>query len=368
LRVAGELVGSYAGPEDLGYFDTTAYGRDYGRDGLRLLALALTAELRFGGRVTLVGELRSENLDAPRLQALYLRLRPVEHRAFDLQVGRIPPVFGTYASRSYGAGNPLVGQPLVYQYLTSLRHDAVPATLDGFRRTRGSGWAPHYPIGSQAQQTGLPISNPLLWDTGAELRVGKDPVTFALAVTRGSLSRPHASGDAAGPSLTGRLGWRPAFGVQLGLSGAHGAYAAEALLETLGTPGQSADQTAFGLDASWAGGPWIVRAEGIASAWQVPSPSGVPETVRSRGGYLEARRSLGPRFYAAGRFDHLGFTAVEGATGRFAWDAPVTRLEVAIGLRPLRRAWLKLAYQHNWRDAGRIRSEGYLAGQLWLWF
>ena len=40
--------------------------------------------------------------------------------------GRIPPTFGAFSRRAYANGNPLIGYPLAYQYLTSLRPDAVP--------------------------------------------------------------------------------------------------------------------------------------------------------------------------------------------------------------------------------------------------
>ena len=38
--------------------------------------------------------------------------------------------FGAFARRTYANDNPLIGYPLAYQYLTSLRPDAVPATAD----------------------------------------------------------------------------------------------------------------------------------------------------------------------------------------------------------------------------------------------
>src|SRR5438445_5776950 len=44
---------------------------------------------------------------------------------FDVQIGRIPPTFGAFARRTYANDNPLIGYPLAYQYLTSLRADAL---------------------------------------------------------------------------------------------------------------------------------------------------------------------------------------------------------------------------------------------------
>ena len=65
-----------------------------------------------------------------RIRALYLRVKPFEARAFDLQAGLIPPVFGLYPRRAYGDDSPLIGFPLTYQYLTTMRADAVPQGAD----------------------------------------------------------------------------------------------------------------------------------------------------------------------------------------------------------------------------------------------
>ncbi len=64
-----------------------------------------------------------------RLQpfALFARIRPWPARRFDIQVGRIPPTFGAFGRSAYGTANMLIGTPLAYQYLTSLRPDALPA-------------------------------------------------------------------------------------------------------------------------------------------------------------------------------------------------------------------------------------------------
>ena len=62
----------------------------------------------------------------PSAYALYVRVRPWTRGAFDIQVGRIPPTFGAFPRRSYEAENPLIGYPLAYQYLTSLRAGRGP--------------------------------------------------------------------------------------------------------------------------------------------------------------------------------------------------------------------------------------------------
>ena len=62
-------------------------------------------------RLGVLAEARAENMENPRLYALYLRVRPLAGRAFDLQAGQIPPVFGAFPRAGYGADNPLIGDP-----------------------------------------------------------------------------------------------------------------------------------------------------------------------------------------------------------------------------------------------------------------
>jgi hypothetical protein len=100
---------------------------DYEHNALRLFRAAMTADVRLNDHVSFLTEIRSENGDALKPYALYVRLRPWRSRPIDIQAGRIPPIFGAFPRREYGAGNPLIGYPLAYQYLTPVRPDALPA-------------------------------------------------------------------------------------------------------------------------------------------------------------------------------------------------------------------------------------------------
>ena len=77
---------------------------------------------------------------SPEAYALYVRVRPWLSHALDIHAGRIPPTFGAFPRRLYAADNPLIGMPLAFQYLTSNRADALPATADELARMRGRGW------------------------------------------------------------------------------------------------------------------------------------------------------------------------------------------------------------------------------------
>ena len=170
LRFAGQLTGNY-GSDDEGYFN---YG-DYETSRLRLFRVDLGAELRFAEQASLLADVRSDNLGSPRVYALYLRLRPWAAHVLDLQAGLVPPVFGALPRRSYGVDEPLPSLPLVYQYLTDLRHDAVPASAEELVSQRARGWLVHYPSSPAGPDPGLPLAAGERWDAGLQLRLGAQP-------------------------------------------------------------------------------------------------------------------------------------------------------------------------------------------------
>lgn len=374
LSVGGEASFSLA-ERDRGFFDET----DYQRNALRLARLSLSAELRAGRHLAALAELRSEDLDGPRAYALYLRIRPWADRAFDVQAGRIPPVFGAFPRRRYGSDNPLIGYPLAYQYLTTLRADALPADTADLLRRRGGGWLVSYPIGPAEPQPGLPLVNAFRWDTGVEVRLGDQPLQVSAALTQGTLSSPRVRDDNDGKQVSARVAWQPATGWVLGLSGARGQYLDRALAAAIPAGSSSSLQQAWGADLEWSGGYWIARAELVWSEWEVPT---VPERLRAVGIFAEARYRVAPGLSLAARIDHLGFNHIQappGSTGypdpagtaiggSAGWDAPVSRVEAGLAYVPCRNVILKVASQHNWRDGGFVRRQGFLAGQLVLWF
>lgn len=364
IRLGGEASGTFSG-RDRAYFNYT----DYERSNLRLFRLSLDVEVKAGSHFALVGELRTDNLDPPRPYALYLRVHPWTDRSFDVQAGRIPPVFGSYPRRRYAADNPLPGMPLAYQYLTTLRVDALPSSADDLYERRGAGWLVRYPIGASGFAPGMPLVNAERWDVGVEARIGSEPLEFAAALTQGTLSHPRIEDDHGGKQVSARLAWRPMVALGLGLSGARGPYVAREATDALPPAARGPlRQHAAGFDAEYAAGYWILRAEAVWSGWDIPPIAGTTKRrLDALGLMLEARYKLAPGLYIAGRADHLGFGRLQTATRSFTWDAPVTRLEIGVGYSILRNLLLKAAFQHNHRDGGRIRGRDFLAGQVVLW-
>jgi hypothetical protein len=301
LRIAGSLSGTLS-PEDRGFFNYT----DYETNTLRLFRVDLVAEARFSRALSLLFDGRMDNLDTPRVYALYLRVRPWAEREFDVQAGLVPPVFGSFPRRRYAYDNWLPSLPLAYQYLTTLREDALPARAEDVVSQRGRGWLVGYPIGDTSFAPGRPLVNAERWDAGVETRIGLRPLSLALALTQGTLSNPRVRDDNGGKQLSGRLAWTPTPAFEAGLSAASGDFVSDAARLALPEPGASGGpyrQQAYGVDLEWASGHVIVRGEAVLSRWRLPAVDAtrIEQPLDAVGAFVEARYKVWPGVYVASR-------------------------------------------------------------------
>jgi hypothetical protein len=365
LLVAGDASVTY-GSADPGWFTYA----DYKTDALRRARAGLTIEVRPSRRLVLLTELRAESGNRIRPYAWYVRLNPFDSGVVSIQAGRIPPVFGTYARRSYPQDNPLIGDPLMYQYLTTMRADAVPASADDLARTRGSGWLVHYPVGNPEGYSGLPIVSASRWDTGIQARLGTQTLEGAVAVTTGTLSNPLVKDTNAGRQLAGHVVWRPAPALTVGVSAARGAFLGRDVLAARPDVRETSSyQQAVGVDAEASWNRWLIRGELIANQWSVPpiDAPAITQPLSARAGYIEARVRVRPRLYVAARADRIWFSSILTSSGDMTWDADVARLELGAGYTIRRGLLVKLSVLSHWRDGGRIRRDTLAGVQLLFW-
>jgi hypothetical protein len=372
--LGGEALITVA-PEDSGFFNYT----DYDRSALRLVRLGVVTTIQPSRHVSFVGEFRAEGQTtggewSGEPYAAYVRIRPWLHRTFEVHAGRIPPAFGGFLRRSYGRDNPLIGYPLAYQYLTSLRSDSIPRNADDLIGQRGAGWYTGYPVGSAVWSHGVPIVSAFRYDTGVLTRFGFNEQRFEVlgSVTTGTLSNPRVGDDNGSPQIAGRAVFRPAVGLVVGASAARGAFLADALEPVLpaGTGVSAFTQKTLGADIEYSKDYWLVRTEWLRTSWRLPALS-APAIDRPLGASaiaLEGRYTLAPGLYAAVRVDRLWFTSIRATEMTLPWDANVSRLEAGLGYSLVRNVVLKGSYQYNRRDGGRVRRAHLGAAQLLLWF
>ncbi len=367
ISVGGEITATY-GSEDPGFFNYATYAYD----PLQNVRLVFDASVRPMRAVEVLAQVRTDGLSQARMAALYVRLRPWDARDIDLQIGRIPTAFGLYGRNGYGGDSPLVGRPLAYGYLLSLRRDALPATTADLFRMRGRGWLSNFPRGNVAPDRGLPIVNADTWDAGAQVRLASTRVAWTGAVTVGSLGSPRLGDDNGGRAVSTRFVVRAAPSLAIGVSAASGAYLSRDLDPTL-APGESTSrlwQRAAGVDLEFATGPWLIRSEVLASRWQLPAlASGPIDPVTAVTTWTEGRLRVLPGLDLGLRVEHLGFSDLGPAAAAEPWEAAVSRLEAGLAFVPARHLRFKLAAQRNRRPSGgRVRHDTLFAAQVGLWF
>lgn len=370
LVLGGEVVATAGATDNSAFFNYT----DYEHNALRMVRLALAGRWRPVGPIAFVAEVRAEDVRDVSAHAAYVRIRPWQTRAFDIQAGRIPPSFGAFGRRAYNADNPLIGYPLAYQYVTSLRSDAIPAAPDDLLRMRGRGWRPSFPIGSTEQAPGLPLVSAFRWDTGVQACWSGTRLEVTGALTTGTLSDPRLSDNNDGRQVSVRVAAKPIVGLLIGASAARGAWLSGHITEALPESLRSHDyaQTALGVDAEYSRDYWLVRGELVWSEWGMPLVQpGRDQKLAALGIWIEGRYRLTPRLFVAARADRLGFSSISGNLfeGRpTPWDAPVERVEVGAGWYLQRNLTARGIVQRNWRDAGRVRSRTFVSAQLAYWF
>lgn len=356
------------GDRDPGFFNYTDY--EYG--ALRNVRVAMSAEARVSRRVQVLAELRLDRGDQLSPYALFIRLRPWPDRRFDVQVGRIPPTFGAFTKTMYAYSNLVIGQPLAYQYLLSLRPDAVPRTSDDLLRMRGRGWLSDFPVGRPTSGPGVPIVNTARFDTGVQVHGVAGPVEWTGAMTTGSLSDPRVGDNNGRPQFSARVVTQLAPGLRIGGSAARGPWLDGALDAQLpeGLRARDFVQAAMAADVEASHGAWLARAEVLRSAWGLPVPGApaIAEPVVAHALTVEGRYRLRPGVSIAVRADGLWFSELEGSAGAQTWEADQRRVEAALSVAVTRNLLAKGAWQRNQRQGGRVRHDSLFAAQLVYWF
>ncbi len=370
VSIGGDVTATAAPDDAPGYFNHT----DYDHDALRLVRARVFGEWRLAAPLSLMGELRVEDISDFSAAALYLRWRPRPSGSLFVQAGRIPPVIGAFARRAYGRDNAVIGEPLAYQYLTSLRADALPATVDDLLRMRGSGWETHYPAGNTSEEPGLPLVAVSRWDTGAEVGWQNERFDLAGAVTQGSPAVPVVRDTNGGWMYSGRAATHLPAGLTIGVSGATGQWLENAALDITPDGRDSpSSQSLVGTDVEFGLGRWLVRGEWLRSAFDLPLAASAPSVLHltAASGFVEGRYRPHPRWQIGVRAGRITFNDVQPSSPSASpepWDVPVTRVEGTLGFRVNRQLDLRAGWQENWRTDGRVKRQGYPTASLLFWF
>ena len=234
-------------------------------------------------------------------------VRYTQSNAFVVDAGKIQPVVGTFAARRYSTRNPLIGIP--------------------------DGYPLQYPLGVQA--------------SGAS-----GPFDYRAAVV--SLPVQH-EGYTPEPTPTPRpaigAGFTPAIGARIGVSATRGPYLNRGLAPTLlaGRSWRAYSEGIYAADAQLSRGYLELHGELARSTYEVPDGEAGIKTVRGLTYYAEAKYTLTPRFFAAGRFERNDYPYIQPISD-VAWVANPTNMyngEAGLGYRLTSRALLKASVRSD---------------------
>jgi hypothetical protein len=299
----------------------------------------------------------------------YLRFDVFKREKADLslQAGVVPTPFGAYSPRAYSDRNPLVSDPLMYHYFTTLRSNQIPANNADLLRHRGQGQAANFTGtgfaggGSPIKFNGMPMIYDPCWDVGVQAIGSAGRLEYVVAVSQGTLSAPRFKGgdNNHGKQFSGRLAFVPYAGVVVGASYARGPYLDSALQPSLPAGSQVNDfnQEIYGFDAEYGVRHLVLYAELASNRWQSPKITdghGRREDLKTLGWYVEGRYTLRPGLFAAVRYDRIGFGDIDDGTGtgrRVPWNYDVSLWEYGLGYYLTDRVIGKLVRQ-DYRSKG----------------
>ena len=289
-----------------------------------------------------------------RLDEYYLRVSPLGDDRLNIQVGKFATVFGNWVPRHLSWDNPFVTAPLPYEDVLGMTDGSVPTTPTAFLNRQNiadkkADWLPL--IWGPSYASGASVSGRIDWfDYAVEIKnasISSRPDAWDLS----NVSLEH-------PTVTARLGARPAPEWSIGTSFSHGSY----LLDDVAG---NADQTTYGLDAAFQHHHWQLWGEVMYSSFEVPNV-GDAECVFY---YLEAKYKITPQLFAALRWNQSFFGEVpDGQGGSAEWDRDAWRADLSLGWRISRHVQAKIQYSIGDKAGDDPEGDQLLATQLTVRF
>jgi hypothetical protein len=213
------------------------------------------------------------------------------HSSVVFRAGMLSSAFGSFLLRYDDAVNPLIDYPLSYGYYYK---SVTTESLAGVQVDATEG----------------------RFDVRAQL------------TNSSPYSRIGLLGSGQAPTWTAGAGYTVRQGLRVGVSSFRGQYSDPAIPTVAENHWMTAG---LGIDAEWGIGHWSFQGE--EQRFQGPFSTIPPYTRES--GYTEVRRTLGPRWYAAGR---VGYQRGNIYVSRNAYEA-------VIGFRPNASQLVKLGYE-----------------------
>ncbi len=275
------------------------------------------------------------------LQAFLGYSRTWNHTAVGVKVGKLSSAFGAFPLHYDDMVNPLLDQPLQYNYLL-------------LQPTPGSNSA--YGL-SPVTLYGLPA---------AEIDFSRNHLDMRFQLINSSPYNPrqffasdqHAQWTAGG-------GYTIIQGLRVGISAYRGPWlsGSRASLIPSGLTSGDYPASAVGFDVEAAHGHWSVTGEWDRFVFDFPHVT-TPAPVKM--GYAEVKRVLTPRWYSAVRLNYQtdGYSVTDGVTSATTAFPNRQYYEVAVGFRPDRFQLLKIGYEWAEVQNGEVNHDNVFGIQF----
>ena len=275
------------------------------------------------------------------LQGFLSYSRSWDHTAVAVKVGKLSSAFGAFPLRYDDMANPLLDQPLAYNYLllqpssgSATNYGLTPVTLYGLPAAEFDlSW--HH-LDTRFQLTN---SNPY------------NPIGF------------FKSGQY--PQWTGGGGYTVRQGFRLGVSAYRGPWLAGSFSSIIPTGLNAADFPASGVgaDVQWARGRWSASGEWDWFVFDFPHLTNAPTLTF---GYVELKMIIKPRWYAAFRPNYQtdNRVAVGGVQSATTVFPNRQYYEFAVGFRPDHFQLLKVGYELTRVENGQLNHDNVFGVQF----
>ena len=300
---------------------------------------------------------------AARADEYLLRWTPWNDNRLNLQFGKFATVVGSWVQRHDSWQNPLITAPLPYENLTPVSYEDPPASPTDFlaRRTvpdMKDSWVPI--IWGPVYATGWSVFGTIgKFDYALDLKnaaISSNPDEWQL---NSSLWQY--------PTVSARLGFRPAPAWNHGISFSVGPYLSTEASEELPAGKSIGDYYQFTVDydVSYSVQRWQWWGEVFLSRFEVPNV-GNADLISY---YLEVKYKITSSLFAAARWNQELYGKINnGFGGEETWGNDMYRIDLAIGYRFTRHLQGKVQYSFGHRNTTQQQGEQLVAAQVTLKF
>lgn len=295
-------------------FSHSAGGDDTSTQGLAGVRATVAPSLRLGSHwfayslidirssdyLSYSNDADDSDLNARLSQAYIGYKHDFEHGSLLVKAGRLATAFGSYPLQYDDAKTAFINPPAGYSQPLPLRPDQRTCDLDDLLDQSYGGAVAFHCGGSSAPGYGLlPVT--LYGIPGVETQISWKRIDARAQMTNSSPSNPQSllSTSQALQWTTGG-GYSFHGGLRAGFSQFHGPYLESSIASALPPGKHFRDYSAsgFGIDSQWSHAAWAVEGESQFFHFDVP---GFIQSPSQQGAYVQIKRILSPRYYAAFR-------------------------------------------------------------------